>query len=252
MRNILFRFLIAAGSLSFLWAGFSGCSTQDITPAAIESGKEFYPVARGHSWIYEVDTTRFVSRFVTAVNAIVTDTLRGRYYVKECIVDSIGLQEGSPYFRIELFHSSDSSGPWKIDSVWSIQRGTDKILKTENNRPILKLKFPLTEGSRWDGNQYNTLQDSSGTYWFRAKSLNKNVAFNNNFHPGLVVIEKSDSNCLGKDDFQSTYLRDIGPAYILKSSLIYSQEGPDPCGSIPRVESGRIRNFKLIRFEKNP
>jgi hypothetical protein len=230
----------------------TGCSSQEIMPASVESGKDFFPLKVGNSWIYQVDSTRYISRFVTSLNTIVTDTFRGRYYIKETIADSIGLQEGNPFFRIELFHAIDSSGPWQIDSVWSIQRGTDKILKTENNRPIVKLKFPISEGSRWDGNQYNSLQDSSGTFWYKATRVNKSVTFRNNSYPGVLVIEKADSNCLGKDDFSTTYLRDIGPAFILKSSLIYSQEGPDPCGSIPKIESGRIRTYNLIRFEKNP
>lgn len=231
---------------------FFGCSTQEIQPAAIQSGREFYPVQTGNSWIYQVDTVRYSSRFVPAINSIVVDTSKGRYYIKETIADSIGLQEGNPFFRIELFHAADSTGPWLIDSVWSIQRGMDKILKTENNLPIVKLRFPLTEGSRWDGNQYNSLQDSSETYWYRATGLNKSYPYKNNFYPGVVVIQKSDSNCLGKENFRETYLKDIGPSFILKSSLLYSQEGPDPCGSIPKVESGRVRTYNLIRFEKNP
>jgi len=230
----------------------AACSSREVMPSAVESGKDFYPVKTGNTWIYQVDTIRYSSRFVNSLNTVVVDTIKGRYYLKETIADSIGLQEGSPFFRIELFKSADSTGPWTIDSVWSIQRGNDKILKTENNRPLVKLKFPVSEGSRWDGNQYNSLQDSSGNFWYKATQVNKTIGFQNNFYPGVVVIQKSDSNCLAKNDFQETYLKGIGPAFILKSSLIYSQDGPDPCGSIPHIESGRVRNFKLIRFEKNP
>ena len=228
------------------------CSSQDILPSSVDSGTDFYPVASGNTWIYQVDTIRYSSRYSSALNAIVTDTFSGRYFIKEVIADSIGLQEGNPFFRVELFHSSDSTGPWQIDSVWSIQRGKDKILKTENNRPVVKLKFPLSEGSRWDGNQYNTLQDSSGTYWYKATQVNKPVFFRNNFYPGLVVVQKKDSNCLGKENASETYLKGIGPSGIRRISLQFSQDGADPCGSIPRIESGRERNFSLIRFEKNP
>jgi hypothetical protein len=247
-RPFILRFIPYLLIISLLGA----CSSSEIMPSAVESGRDFYPVQTGNTWIYQVDTIRYSSRFVTSLNTIVVDTVKGRYFLKEIIADSIGLQEGNPLFRIELFRSADSTGPWAIDSVWSIQRGKDKILKTENNRPLVKLKFPVSEGSRWDGNQYNSLQDSSGTFWYKATAVNKAFAFQNNFYPGVVVVQKSDSNCLGKSDFQETYLKDIGPVSVLKSSLIYSQDGPDPCGSIPRIESGRVRNFKLIRFEKNP
>jgi len=228
------------------------CSSKEVAPSTIESGLEFYPISVGNTWIYQVDTIQYSSRFSPSLNTTVVDTFRGKYFLKEVISDSIGLQEGNPFFRIELYRSPDSTGPWTIDSVWSIQRGKDKILKTENNRPIIKLKFPLTEGSRWDGNQYNTLQDSLAITWFSAKNLNKAIAFGSNSYPSVEIIQKSDSNCLTKSDFRETYLKGIGPAFVQKTSIIYSQEGPDPCGRIPLIESGKERTFKLLNFEKNP
>ncbi len=228
----------------------ASCSTKEILPASVEGGYEYYPVNIGNSWIYQVDTIGYRSRFVSANNQIVTDTSRGRFFLRELIADSIGLQQGNALFRVEIYRSADSLGPWTIDSVWSIQRGQDKILKTENNRPIVKLKFPLQQGSRWDGNQYNSLQDSSETNWFTVKELNKNFSFRNNFYPSAFIIGKSDSSCLGKIRYTERYLKGIGPAFIQKTSLIYSQEGPDPCGNLPRIESGKERNYTLIKFEK--
>lgn len=227
------------------------CSVKDIEPSSIEAiGREFYPVQSGNTWIYQVDSTTYTSRFIESQNRIITDTFRDRFFIMEKIADSIGLQEGNPFFRIEIYRSADSLGPWRIDSVWSIQRGRDKILKTENNRPIVKLKFPLQKGIRWDGNQYNSLQESSGTGWFYVKEINTNYPFGNNLYPSALIIQKSDSDCLGKTSFYERYLKGIGPAFMMKSSILYLQEGPDPCGNLPRIESGTERIFKLIRFEK--
>jgi hypothetical protein len=228
------------------------CQTQDVLPSLSEVGLEFYPIQSGNTWIYQVDTTAYLSRFNSAQNQIQTDTFRGRYFLKEIISDSIGLQEGNPIFRVEIYRAPDSTGPWKIDSVWSIQRSQSKILKTENNRPIVKLKFPLKEGSRWDGNQYNALQDSSGSSWFNAINLNREIPFRNNFYPSVMIIQKSDSSCLGKTRAIERYMKGIGPDYKYQSGLIYSQDGPDPCGNIPRIESGKEKIFKLLYFEKAP
>ena len=190
-----------------LLLALQACSTEEIMPSDIEGGQDYYPIQTGNAWTYRVDTVRYSSRYVSALNSIVVDTFQGQYFQKEIIADSLGLQEGNPFFRIEIYRSTDSSGPWLIDSVWSIQRSSGKILKTENNRPLVKLKFPLLEGSRWDGNQYNSLQDSTGSFWYKASKLGKNKEFQNNFYPAVVIVQRSDSNCLGKADFSETYLK---------------------------------------------
>jgi hypothetical protein len=247
----MFKRKSASCCFIILLALLASCSVKEVEPSAVESGGgEYYPIESGNTWIYQVDSTTYTSRFVQSQNQIFTDTFRGRYYIKEQIADSIGLQEGNPFFRIEVYRSTDSLGPWKIDSVWSIQRGKDKILKTENNRPVIKLKFPLQKGVTWDGNQYNTLQDSSKTGWFLVKEFNVNYPFGNNLFPSVLILQKSDSNCLGKNSFYERYLKGIGPAFMMKSSVLYSQEGPDPCGNLPRIESGKERTFKLLRFGK--
>ena len=226
-----------------------GCNSREILPSAIENGVDYYPIKTGNSWIYQVDTIRYIPRLSSGNSAVKTDTLKGRYYLKEIIADSIGLQEGNPFFRVEQYISAEIDGPWMIDSVWSIQRGIDKILKTENNRPIVKLKYPLREGGRWDGNQYNNRQDSSGNDWFTSYDVGKEYYFQNNPFVSVLIVHKSDSNCLTNTRIWERYLKGIGPAFIQKLSLVYSQEGTDPCGKLPVIESGKERIFTLLRFE---
>lgn len=225
------------------------CGTKDILPEdVVGAGQDFYPVKQGNTWVYAVDTISYSSFWDGT--AVLTNSFPGKYYLKEIIADSIGLQEGNPLFRVLVYRAPDSTGPWEIDSVWSIQRGVDKILKTENNTPVVKLKFPVTRNSRWDGNQYNLLQDSSGTNWFSVKNFFEDYFYNGSKWPSFKVVQKSDSNCLEKSDIHEIYLKQIGPAYIRKSQVYYSQEGSDPCGNIPRIESGKVRTYSLIRFEK--
>ena len=230
---------------------FYACTPQDIFLENVaKAGSDFYPIETGNTWIYQVDTIGYSSKFDGAQNKVVTDTSIGRYFIKEVIADSIGLQQGNPFFRIEIYRAPDSSGPWTIDSVWSIQRGIDKILKTENNRPVVKLKFPISEKSRWDGNEYNLQQDSLGILWFTIQDFNKEIAFANKLLPSFRVVEKADSNCLYKMASSDIYLKNIGPAFMERTHISFSQDGPDPCGNLPRIESGKVRIFTLLKFEK--
>jgi hypothetical protein len=153
---------------------------------------------------------------------------------------------------LEIYRTSDTSNPWQPDSIWSIRKDEDKVLKTENNRPIVKLKFPLKEGSKWDGNQFNSLQDSNSVYWFTVKNLNKTIEFQNQNIPGVEIIQKIDSNCINNSNFREVYLKDIGPGFKSQSFIQYvQQEGVDPCGQIPVIEIGYSKTFSLLRFGKN-
>lgn len=230
---------------------FYACTSKDIFPENVAgAGSDFYPIETGNTWIYQVDTIGYSSKFDVAQNKFVTDTTRGRYFMKEVIADSIGLQQGNPLFRVEIYRAADSSGPWTIDSVWSIQRGKDKILKTENNRPIVKLKFPVNEKSRWDGNQYNLQQDSSGSFWFTIQNFDEEFSFGNKLWPSFKVVQQMDSNCLNRVSSNEIYLKNIGPAFMERTMVSYFQVGDDPCGNLPRIESGKVRIFTLVKFEK--
>ncbi len=208
----------------------------------MESGKDYYPVAIGNSWVYRVDTVQY---------SFAGDTTRGHYFLKEIITDSLYRQEGNMVYRIEVYRTSDTTRPWTIDSVWSIRQDPDKIIKVENNRPVVKLRFPLQEGSRWDGNQYNTQQDSNNVFWFTVRNLNGQAIFGNEIVPSVEIVQKIDSNCINKSDFVEVYYKNIGMGFMRRSFIQYSQEGPDPCGQIPKIEIGYSRTYTLVGFSKN-
>jgi hypothetical protein len=240
MRNSGLRLLVQVFIGSFL-AGLVACSTLDINPQSVESGKDFYPIAKGSYWIYKVDTISYLFS---------GDTTTGHYFVKEKISDTLYQQEGNWVHRIELSRRQDTSQNWVIDSIWSIRVDQDKILKNQNNRPIVKLRFPLREGSRWDGNQFNTQQDSNSVFWYKVQNLNKPFLFGNENVQSVEIIQKIDSNCINKSEFRELYLRGIGPGFRRLSFIQYVQSGDDPCGQIPVIEIGYTKTFTLLSFGK--
>jgi hypothetical protein len=209
----------------------------------VDEGTGYYPIEPGNTWIFQVDTVAYT---------FAGDTLPGRYFIKEVLGDTLYFQEGRPVFRLEIYRTADTARGWVIDSVWSIRKDPDKIIRTENNRPYVVLKFPLREGSRWDGNQFNTLQDSNSVFWYTAQNLGQSYGFGNDFFPGVEVIQKIDSNCINNSTFREIYLKNIGPVYRKKAFLQYVQQGgSDPCGEIPVIEIGYSRTYSLLRFGKN-
>lgn len=225
-----------------LWVCLA-CSTREVEPELINPGKDFLPVKVGNFWEYRVDTVDY--RFSG-------DSTSGTYYLREVIADSMYRQEGSMVYRLEIFRRPAADSPWKLDSVWTLRADPDKILRTENNRPFVRLRFPLREGSRWDGNAFNTLQDSNSVSWYTVRNLDKPLAFRGEARASVEIVQKRDSNCLNKSEFSEVYMRNVGLYSRVRSYIQYSQDGPDPCGQIPKIEIGYKQVFILTDFGIQP
>jgi hypothetical protein len=236
-RAAIIRFLFSVP----VW-GFLACATEEVDPKLLPPGREYYPAEPGRYWIYRVDTIAFT---------FAGDTLPGTYYLKEKITDTLYLQENNPVYRLELYKTPDTTMGWRLDSVWSLRTDPDKILKTQNNRPLVKLRFPLREGSSWDINQFNVLQDSNSANWAAVKNFEKNTLWNGQNYPSLQVIQKSDSNCVGNSVFLETYLKNIGLAFRKKKFITYDLSEPDACSRpIRKIEIGYDNNYYLIETGK--
>jgi len=235
MREFKILFLVLLfGSGLYL----TSCQSDDIVPKELESGRSYYPISVGRFWIYKVDSTNY------AFNGEVS---KGTFYLKEKISDSLYRQEGSMVYRIEISKGLTETGPWLLDSIWTIRKDIDKIIKTENNRPIVKLRFPLKDGNAWDGNAFNPLQDSNTVFLYTIKDLGKSVDYKGETIPSLEVVQKIDSNCINKSAFLEIYYENIGLGYKRASFIQYSQSGTDPCSRpIPLIEIGYDKIFTLV------
>lgn len=214
-----------------------GCETSEVNPAEIPSGKEYYPIQVGSFWIYKVDSLEYT---------FTGEKRQGSFYYKEFISDTLPDQEGSKVYRIEVSTTLDTNSGWHLDSVWSVSVGNTQIIKTENNRPLVKLYFPLKEGSRWDGNQYNTLRDSNDIYWYRVVGLGKPATFGNQQVESVQIVQKKDSNCVNFSYFTEIYFKNIGLAYRRKTYFDYKS-----CIGVPEIEQGRSFEYLLIAHGKN-
>lgn len=221
---------------------FSACSTEEIDPVSIESGKDFFPVEIGGFRIYRVDTTTYT--FAGEVE-------NGSYYWRELISDTLYRQEGSLVYRLELSRSASPNGPWGVDSVWTLRKDEDKVLKTENNRTYVKLRFPLKEGSSWDGNQFNIFQDSNSIFRYTVRNLGQTGEVAGLFRPSATIIQKIDSNCINKSVFFETYFKGIGLGKKQSSFIQYDVSGSDACSNpIRKIQIGYDKVYTLVSFGK--
>lgn len=218
----------------------NSCATEEIDPISIESGKDYFPIEVGSFRIYKVDTTAYT---------FAGDIEQGSFYWREYISDSLFRQEGSLVYRVEIARSQSPNGPWGVDSVWTIRKDEDKILRTENNRTYVKLRFPLREGSSWDGNQFNIFQDSNSVFRYTVRNLGRVQEVAGTTRPSVTIIQKIDSNCINKSVFFETYFKGIGLGRKQSSFIQYDVSETDACSNpIRKIQIGYDKVYTLVSF----
>ena len=225
-------FFPSACLLVALWA----CETSEISPVQIATGAEYYPIEVGNYWVYQVDTVNYT---------FTGDTLSGTFFRKEKISDTLPDSEGSKVFRLEIYKRTAETQPWVIDSVWTVRKDSRRIVKTENNKPFVKLTFPLQNGSSWDGNLFNPDRDSNTVFWYKIRNLGQKTPFGNLEVESVEIVQKIDSSCLEKNYFTEVYYRNIGLGLRNKTDLDYVS-----CEGNAEIKQGKIYQYRLLSYGK--
>jgi len=133
----------ARAILSLLLGGlavFFGACRPDQPGPAPDPGYDFAPLDTGLQWIYRVDSTAF------RPSAAGVDSTPISFYWRERITDTLSGQA----WRIERARGPSPGGPWKIVQVLSRRLDQNRLIQTEDNRPVIQLVFPPREGRCWD------------------------------------------------------------------------------------------------------
>jgi hypothetical protein len=133
--------------LIFVTIGFLvwGCSElREITPE--DAGVNYYPLRTGLYNIYQVNGVEYINARDSTVFA---------YYLKESVVDSFQNLESGISYKILREVRENSNDAWETDSVWTVRKDNIRVIRTENNIPIINLVFPVSESKTWDANGLN-------------------------------------------------------------------------------------------------
>lgn len=129
-----------------LGVGFGGC--KDSQPLPREMGTAYFPLKKGLYHIYAVEEVRYTRG--SAPRSL-------RYEIKTEVADSFPSDTGELTYVIYRSRREDDSQPWEPLDTWSARRNDMRVIVSEGNTPFVRLTFPVDQGSRWNGNQFNTL-----------------------------------------------------------------------------------------------
>jgi hypothetical protein len=148
------------GLLLLLVVGMSACR-KDYDPVSAEA-KEIFPIEDGKYRIYHVIDTSYASATLEDARS---------YYKRELTEGTETDLLDREVSKLWLHISTDTLGTptapifaWDFDQLWTQYLGTEYAERIEGNTRRLVLRWPPYEGSTWNGNLYNNLEDQTYRY----------------------------------------------------------------------------------------
>ena len=210
----------------------------------------YFPVRPGASWVYKVDSIWvdcLADRFDTA-----------SFQIKEEMEAWVKGANGDSLMRIARYLRADSNSPWGAPRIWTARRNNLQAIRTEENRALVKLTFPIELEKTWDGHAY--LAEPTQEWQYQEvdepfDSLSRT----------LLVVQQSEENLLEKKLFTERYAFSIGLVHAIKIDVLGIVTDPGdpndcaeylppsvPWSSLPileRVKFGYLYEMQLLSFD---
>ena len=190
-------------------------------------GESYFPLIAGQSSTYSVQLIEY------KITGEVDST---SYMLREVVADTFTNEAGEKIFILNRYKRSLSDDAYSIDSVWSIRRTNNQIIKVENNIPFVKLTFPVRESTTWDGNIFNTKEEEIYSVSFEQDSA---------FGDVLRVLHSSiDDTIVFQDQRFERYANELG--LVEKSMKVINYCTEAQCFGTGQIDYGFIYNQKIV------
>ena len=191
---------------------FATCACNKTEDFKINYQYNYYPLETGHYVIYDVDSFTFDNNF----DPPRYDTF---HYQKMHVIDSSFIDNsGRENFKLIRYQRSDSSQAWFIANVWFGVRTETSLELVEDNQRFIKLIFPPSEGTTWNGNNYIHTEKADNWYlegWeYEYNSVNKPGNVNGwQFDSTLTILQQDLETLIEKVYAEEQYAVGVGLIY---------------------------------------
>jgi hypothetical protein len=137
MRNL---FLLCFFSSCIIVA----CKKESIDTSTFDKGLDYYPVTIGKYIIYSYDSIIYDNKGI--------DKFYLKGFIKEEIAEKISANDIETKYKLLKYWKAKIEDNWVLTDVESLTVSNEKIIKTEENLPFIKMVFPNKNNVTWNGN----------------------------------------------------------------------------------------------------
>lgn len=205
-------------------------------------GYDYAPTTIGKYVIYDVDSTIY--------DDFNDDTTYYKYRIKEKLEETYTDNQGRSAIRMVRYIKkynplvSYDNIAWTVKDVWNYTKTNTALEVVEEDVRFVKLIFPAKEGSTWNGNSQNTLDEMEYKYKYvnQAESIN-GTAFDN-----VAYVEQKDDklkNVIHRQFYIEKYAKNVGLIYREIKDL-YSNTVVAGIPVEQRIEKGIIYKLTYV------
>lgn len=179
----------------------SGCKKDSDLPP-VDMGYRYYPNQPGHWVSYTVDSTSW-DDFTDSVyyyHFQIMERFESQFYDEQNRLSD----------RIERYKRESDTSEWVLKDIWYACRTASTVEKTEENTRFIKLIFPVEEGSEWNGNAQNVMDEQMYEYT-DADVFRQLNGFS--FDSTARVLQRDDATQISENLEEEIYSRGIGMIY---------------------------------------
>lgn len=211
-----------------------GCRSAGSDP--ISPGYDYFPLETGRYVIYDVDEQQY--------SPIATMPANRAYQLKEVVGAPYADVTGHPAYRLLRYRRLAEGQPWQADSIWSARLVDGEGIRTENGLDFVKLRFPISDRLRWNGNRLNALGDDD--YELRNSGQPYRVS-DKEFPQTVTVVAQQDSTLIGQDKRLEVYAWQVGLIYKERVQVRYCSATPACIGTY-QIDYGIRQAYRLRSF----
>jgi hypothetical protein len=213
---------------------FAACDQEKEIPS-LELGQEYQPLGLGYFWIYEVEETIFFGE---------NDSETNQFFYRDKIRTSYLNAQNEVTFIVERAKSTNRQN-WALELEYTMIYRGNILLRTINNKPIVALVFPATEGRVWNGKVYQ----AEGNDDFEIIRFQPLIPGFENIDAVRVNQEDLDDKITIRDIRYEVFGRGVGLLEQYAEVITYCSR--NDCLGQQLIDGGSKTHLKLIAYETN-
>ncbi|MGL4632385.1 MAG: hypothetical protein ACRCVT_14380 [Leadbetterella sp.] len=211
---------------------FFSCSRDSVIPPY-----DYFPLELASYKIYDVEQYTYATGQQAKIR---------KYQRKESTVSSYLDENKNVVYRIEVSTRGNSLENWRLETIYTAQKTSNRALIFVNNTPKIKLILPVRIGLLWDSNELNFMPSEKTHY----KEMLENYTIGDVTYKPLVKTQvQDDSTLITKKKNIEMYAHKVGLVYKEDTDYAFCQQNPDCIGK-GIVESGYSQIWRLREFGK--
>jgi hypothetical protein len=204
------------------------CTEERISSDDFNFGYNYFPTTVGKYITYKYDSVIYDDLGLTVI--------KKSGFLKEEIAEILSQEGGVTKYKIYKYWRQKATDKWVLTDVETLQKMQDKIIKSEENLLFVKMVFPNSVNTKWDGNSFfddkiktqvvGETMEIYSNWSYKITERDKPISLGSKpFPKSLEVIEVDDEkNIFRKRYSKAIYIDGVGLGY--REMKIYDTSKP--------------------------